>query len=627
MIIAVDTETTGLNTWLGARPFGIGIYFENGKSQYWETCVDRKNRQVFWEVEFLGQIAKYICNPKIEKVFHNAKFDILMLESIGLKVKGKIHDTLIAAKCCNSLEKNYKLKYLAKRYQNIDDDDEIALKKLIMKLRAKAKAKGWQTADKLQMDYWLVQYFNVKNLTQIYCLRDVKRTFNLWKFYEQGMKELNVRHSYDFEMNKLLPVVLKMERRGVRIDVKQVTQFIKDGYERATTCEAVAKKLISPRFNIRSPKQIQEELYARLNFPILEKTKGGEPATDTETLLRLKEQLNGQNTDLINTIIEYRGRSNGIKYFQDYLHNAVQDKIKTWDDWDNWKPFCIHANFQQCQARTFRFSCSMPNLQNVPSPESSAGKFVPNARLPFYPRKGYNWLSFDYSQLELRIAASRSGEKNLIADVIAGKDPVDLIRQKVYPKLTKDEGRKLTKNVIYTKIYGGGPKVLVKKYKLTLYDAEKVMHEFNDEYPAFAHYHEDMLHFAEEHGYIINAFNRKISINPEYAYTTTVNYDIQSSATDLLKRAMIAVDKYLEDFDAHLVLTVHDEIIIEAKTTFPRKSILEIIEIMEQDYGAFDLPMKVEVKLIRENWSKKEAIDTWLSFEKVKEEIERLTMK
>jgi len=221
MLIAVDTETTGLSPYLGDRLFAIGICYVNFINhdlectpEYFSWPVDPKTRNV--NISYLDEkyrnIKELLIDPSVTKVFHNAKFDIGMLAAAEINVKGQIHDTMIAARVCNTLEPTVGLKALAHKYLNIDMTDEVELKAAVRKARIQADKLGFlitkDKKDNISPDYWLCP-----DLCKIYCQKDTIRTLKLWQFYQEAMlpQNLNVRHTYDKEI-KLLPILYNMEK-------------------------------------------------------------------------------------------------------------------------------------------------------------------------------------------------------------------------------------------------------------------------------------------------------------------------------------------------------------------------------------------------------------------------------
>lgn len=610
MIIAVDTETTGLSVWKGCRPYAVGIAFETGETKYiqWKVDVESRQPKIEFNVEF-GNLAVLLANENIDKIFHNAKFDIAMLESIGLKVRGKIHDTFIMAKVCNSVEESYGLKELSRKYLNIGVDDLTALKKAVISARNIAKKKGWNISETTEADYWILNQLDPANkLCEIYCKLDVTRTIQLYKFYKDAMLQLGTAGTYTREM-QLMPVVMKMERRGVRLHDENITTT-------CLSCEAEMRQLKQEilteandqTLNINSPKQLIKLFFEKMGIPILKRTETGQPSVALDALAAYGEQY-----PIINKLLRFRGLEKGLGYFNDYLSNRIIDDIRNPEDLIKNFYYKICASFNQMGALTGRFSCNSPNLQNVANPETSAGKDVVNARVAFRPRNGYVWFCFDYSQLEARIFACRANEEAMLQAFRDGRDLHDECGKAAFgDTMEPGQRRKLAKNIFFCKIFGGGPNVLADKYKVSYQKAKLILENYDKTFPTIKRHIYKLSNQAKQAGYIENAFGRKIFIKSDSAYAAC-NYDVQSSAADLMKNGMVGISEYLEknpQFDSHLILTIHDELIIEAnKKKATKQMLIDLKNIMENHGGAFQLSMPTKCEIVTECWAKKDKVE------------------
>lgn len=559
-----------------------------------------------------GQLADHFTL----KIFHNAKFDLCGLCSPdygrGLPFNGPVVDTAIAAACCDTLADSVKLKPLAAKYVGIPMDDEKDLKQAVIKERRLAKAKGWKIGKDVETDYWLCPKECEK-----YARLDAKRTLLLWEFYEQGMEQLGVRHSFDKEMELLL-VLYKMEQRGVRIDyetnLKEIgncqleMELMRKAFVEETKC--------NPDINLNSPQQLLPVLQ-RVLAPHEITTTGSDEirkylgnATPNSSILEL-------DYPAVYWLLMYRGYAKGVAIHQNYMMAGVMDPIQTVENLlDLRNSFAIHPFFHQGSTakaktiRTFRLSCSNPNLQNVPNPATSSGFNVTDGRRVFGPRKGYVWYCIDYSQLELRIFAARAEESRLIEVFLSGGDPHDTTRRAIPFLAAKPEkiGRKIAKNTNFCIINRGGPKTLFVRYDVPIPDGKRVVSGFYEAYPKTLERQVYLEKYAIANGHIINAFGRKLDIDPDLAYTNAPAYDIQSSAADLIKLAMIECNKYLAEsgLDAHLVLSIHDELIFEIRREHCFKWLIQgIKERMENSEGAITIPTPVEVTRTITSWSEK----------------------
>ena len=550
----------------------------------------------------------------VRKVFHNAKFDIKMLTAMGLTIKGPVEDTLFAARSCYTLESAYGLKPLSKKYLDISDDDESALQKYVNYYRGLVRRKypNIKLGQVLEEDYWLPHYFDLTNrVCEIYAVRDVERTLQLWEFYQQGLTELNCWAAYNLEI-ELLPELIRIEDRGIRLDYQRCLEQIAYCWKNQQLCkkEFISTAKCDSEININSPKQLVPALNScGINCNSVSKEELDQfIPTDPE----LKKTPLGWNHEALYWLLNYKGYEKGVGYFKDYILRSYPDLIRSIEDMPNWRNcFAISPWFNQANTVTWRLSCNSPNLQNVSNPETSAGFNVVNARVVFGPREGYIWYHFDYSGLEMRIFASRANEPYMLEAFRNGRDIHDECRKRV-PELfalPQKVGRKLAKNVGFCKIFGGGAGALVKYVGKSEEYCRRIIKAYDTEFPTIVRYIRGIAQSGKTSGFIENAFGRKINIDPEFSYRAC-NYDVQSSAADLMKRGLIKVAKFLRDdarkLDAHIVLSIHDEIVVEIKREHTYKSIiLKIKELMEDHEGVFNISMPVDVEKTSTYWSEK----------------------
>jgi len=592
-IVAVDTETTGLSIYNDGRPFMVSLYFPHKELHLnYEWNVRPEDRQVDFYHKDIWALKNVLEDTKIEKVFHNAKFDIPMLSVLGVKVKGPIHDTMIAARVVNTLEPSLKLKVLCKKYLKIGNKDEEDLRKAVITARRKLKDKYKEGRDQqLWEDYWLPRHLDPKcNLCQIYCDLDTFRTACLWEFYKQGLTEFDRWDAYTKEL-ELLPVLLKMESKGVKVNMDTLHHQIHKQSERKDSLKLDIMRQANRAFNPNSDLQLIEVLLKE-GVPLTEKTeKSNQLAVGAPILRDFKEDF-----PIVQSVLDYRGADKGLAFFKNFL-KLNRDGV-------------IHTSYNQANVRTFRLSSKEPNLQNVSDPESSGGESVVNARLVFEPREGYSWYCIDYSSLEARIFASIFNERRMLEVFNSGKDIFDEIRRRI-PALSKKKpgtGRKITKNVFYCKIFGGGAGVLCDTYDIRpLSYAQQVLKEFDYEYPSIKRIIQEISRKAAEKGYVVNAYGRVLDIDTSKSYKG-VNYIVQSTAADFLKRAMISVHHYLRriELDAKLLLSIHDELIIEIKKEHAFKWLIRILRSIMEDHGkVFQLAMPTKIKRVTTNWGEK----------------------
>lgn len=604
-MIAFDVESTGLSPFKGDQMFALSIY-DGKKNYYWSWPVDLRNRKVDYSKtssEQLDIITKFLCSNE-DKVGHNVKFDLKMIKKcLGIVVNTPIHDTMIAAKCCNASEPKFGLKELSQKYLKITDKDEKDLKKEVIRLRSKVK-KFAKLGISPENDYFLAP-----ELCKKYCCMDTYRTYKLFEFYKEGMKQLNVLHTYNKEM-KLLPIFLAMEERGVRIDhLHCINEIKRCNQELETIRKEVVKHSTNKSLNLNSSQQLAKFLFTDLKLQPVKETKGGNLSTDVSVLKYYKD------IPAVNLLLKYRGLEKGKSYFEGCLEDISLDEFRTVKDLPEWTYFSVHPDWRQYGAKTGRVSCANPNLTNVANEETSSGENVQNIRPVYTVRQGYRWLIADYSQLELRIFASRSGEPTLLEAFRRGRDVHDETRKSIdlLASLPEKRGRKIAKNINFLKINGGGAGTLSEKYDVPYSDAVNFLKAYDEKYTTINEHINACAEFAVNNDCLmINAYNRKIPIEFENAYTQASSSDIQSSAADLVKNAMIRIHNYFleKNFDAHILMMIHDELVIEInEKIFTYALAAKIKSLMENTDGVFEIPMPVECSYSTTNWAEKKKMD------------------
>jgi len=435
-LIAVDTETTGLDAWHGDEPFAFGFCNEKGVVKYFEWEVDPYTRVVVPRADELEAIGELMADPKVEKVFHNAKFDVRMMEeAFGIKTRGVVHDTMFAAHCCNSLEPNYKLKDLSKRKIDYGNEDEVELERAVLRARREGKKRGWalgvdwhrnifnEIEEKAapKADYWMPRALDPENDLCVKYLRgDVERTMLLFHYYRLAMEELGVEDAYRAEQ-ELWWVTYEMEARGVRIRKDKLDAEIEKFYplthEFRDYLRSEATRLGFPDLNCDASQDVATFAYEHLKLPVTKWTPTGRPAADSDALNDHFEH------PWVSGLFKYRSCKNGlVNFFFKYLHFGIPEE----------EDLILHPDFQQVGPATGRYSCRNPNLQNVANALTTRSPIPLQARGPFAPRDGYTWYCIDYSQLEVRIFASISKERSLLEALRIGEDIHNMAANKAW---------------------------------------------------------------------------------------------------------------------------------------------------------------------------------------------------
>ena len=684
-LVAVDTETTGLGVWHGDAPFAFGFCNEQGDTAYFEWPVDPWTRCVVPDLDELAQVRAFMADDSVSKVFHNAKYDVrIMQNAFGIETAGDIHDTMFAAHVCNTREPTFKLKTLADKYLDFPKDDETELQKLVLRLRRKAKDAGWsiafnhkqsvegtwKTEAATPADYWLPRAFDPNDTTcETYCVGDVERTMLLFLMYRQVLRDNGWLPVYEME-RALWHVTYDMETRGVRIYPDKVDAEIpKIRAEAKRHHDAVVKASGRPDFNIDSPRHMAELLYDRLGLKVERRTKTGQPSADAKAMI-----AHFQNP-VVRHVFQYRAaKGNLVNFWQQYRDLKTRDDLVE----GGW---CIHPDFRQMGPVTGRYACRRPNLQNVPDAKSSRSPVPIQARTPFGPRPGYVWYLFDYSQLEVRIFADVAQEQTMLAAIANGEDIHTATTEKAWggegndaalravraalelegdapasndklakawkwldvepddraimPYAYRDDladkwlskhnysivdaedavGKKNSrtkgKTTTFLKIYGGGASALKYNLECSHLEAQQVLREYDDSFPRISEYTHELSSQARHDGHIINRFGRCIGVHPDLAYQS-VNYMVQGSAADLLKHGMVSCAAYLRSIgiDAHIVMTIHDEVVFEFNKRHAYACVLrELKKRMEDHGGAFNVETPVDVEKVVRTWDQKQGVE------------------
>jgi DNA polymerase-1 len=600
-LIASDTETTGLNPWKGDRAFCFSFCNREGQTGYVRWEVNGKTREVIPNPVTYQLIKDFYEDPTIEKIFHNAKFDVRMLDMIGIRVQGVIHDTMFSAHVVNNIEPSLALKPLCKKYLNIDDDDETDLHTATVKGRRIGKKLGWKVAEEVEADYWMAPDY----LNKRYNVRDSERAMMLFMFYEDLMKEMDVREVYQQEID-LWPVTYAMESRGVRVFPKIMKRYMDENTIIIDQCLKNFKRMAPNINNFNSKKQLAKFFFEECKLPVPGYTDKGNPSLAAEYLPMIKHPL-AKELVTYSTSISARDRFFGKFY---------ELMVKEGND------YVIHPSFNQVYTATGRYSCRSPNLQNVADPGGEHALGAIPARASFGPRDGYEWWHFDFKQMELWMFMSPAvaNEEKMLKFMLAGGDVptrtgLDLGWGEEMER-DKKQGIHPTRNKIKTMwygiIYGVGIKGLTSVLECSYEEAAEDMHNFKSTYPTIAHYMKSMQEMVAKKGFIQGPMGRKFRVEEGREYAI-VNYIVQGSGAQAIKRSMILIHNYLTQnkIDAHLVLTIHDEVVVEVRKDICNVALIKKIKgFLESNGTFFGLPkLPVDVERVKKYWLEREDID------------------
>lgn len=527
--VCFDTETTGTNAIL-AEMVGLSLSTEEGKAFYIpvpKNCDEVK--------KILEPFRPIFESETITKVGHNIKYDLTMLANYGIELRGPLFDTMIAHYLLQP-ELHHSMDYLAEVYLNYNT---IKIEELIGE-------KGKQQKN--------MRDLAPQNICDYAC-EDADITLRLKNILEKELKKEGAEKLfYEIEM-PLVPVLAYMERNGARIDSDSLAETSTLFSQRLLTIENEIYTLAGEQFNIASPKQVGDILFGKLK--IIEKpkkTKTGQFVTSEEVLAQVQNRH-----PIVKKILQHRGLKKLLSTYIDALPTLVNPATGK-----------IHTSYNQTVTATGRLSSSNPNLQNIPIRDED-GKEV---RKAFVPEQGCLFLSADYSQIELRIMAHLSGDKNMIEDFCSGHDIHAATAAKIYKKpieeVTKEE-RSKAKVANFGIIYGISVFGLAERMNVDRREAKELIENYFDTYSGVKEYIEQCKEEAKKNGYVETIFNRKRflpDINSRnavvrgYAERNAVNAPIQGSAADIIKVAMINIYRRMRELNLQstMILQVHDEL-------------------------------------------------------------------
>lgn len=527
--VCFDTETTGVNPLL-SELVGLSFAYKEGEAYYVPIDDDREKAQQKVDI-----FRPFFEDEKIEKVGQNIKYDILELRNYDIQVKGKLFDTMIAHYLINP-EIPHGMDYMAKMYLNYTT---IHIDELI-------GPKGKNQKNMRDIDQETVCK---------YAAEDADITLKLKNILEKELRENKLEQLFNEIESPLIYVLADMEWTGVRLDLEALEQLAEEYRKEMNQIEKEIIEMAGIEFNINSPKQIGEILFDKMKIiDNPKKTKTGQYSTSENELEKLRSKH-----PIIEKILEQRS-----------LKKLLSTYIEAFPQLINPKTGKIHTSFNQTATATGRLSSSNPNLQNIPI-RNERGKEI---RKVFIPDKGCTFLSADYSQIELRIMAHLSKDKNMIEAFNKGQDIHAATASKIFKipleEVTPDMRRK-AKTANFGIIYGITPYGLSQRLGISRSDAKKLIEEYFTTFSGVKRYMDESIAKAREQGYVETIFGRKRflpDINSQnaivrgYAERNAINTPIQGSAADIIKVAMNKIYKRLSDggYKSKMILQVHDEL-------------------------------------------------------------------
>jgi len=568
--VCFDTETTDIDA-LHADLVGFSFSYKAREAFYVAVPKDFESAK-----SIINEFRPFFEDPSIEKIAHNIKYDLKVLSRYEIFVVAPTFDTMIASYLINP-EAKQSMDFLATYYLNYQP---VSIEALIGK---KGKGQG-NMGDLAQEDI------------SDYACEDADITFQLKQLFEP---EIQKPHLYELFYNMEMPLVevLKViEQEGITIDSSALQEYSKELDITLIELERQIKEYAGIPFNLDSPKQLGEVLFEHLKISSkAKKTKTGQYATSEDIL-----QKHEHDHAIIPLILEYRQLRK--------LKSTYVDALPTYADKTDGR---IHTNFMQTVTATGRLSSNNPNLQNIPI-RSAKGREI---RRAFVARNNeYKIMAVDYSQIELRIIAALSGDKNMIKAFKDGLDIHAATAAKVFhttiDEVTRDQ-RSAAKAVNFGIIYGQSAFGLAQNLKISRTEAKSIIDSYFEQYGTIKTYMDKVIAQAREEGYVETIMKRRRylpdinSVNAVvrgYAERNAVNAPIQGSAADIIKMAMVAVHKAMlhEKVKSKMILQVHDELVFDVHVSEEMLMQLLVKEAMENAIH-LAVPMEVELKLAQ-NW-------------------------
>ncbi|MBB6369083.1 DNA polymerase I [Chryseobacterium shigense] len=531
--VCFDTETTSLNE-LEAELVGMSFSYKKGLAYYIPLSEDRGE-----VLQTLEIFRPFFEKEDLLKIAHNLKFDYKILKQYDITVKGAMFDTMIAHYLLNP-DGRHGMDYLSEVYLNYKP---VSIETIIGK---KGKNQGtFRDADlRTQTDY---------------AAEDADVTFQLYELFAPQLKKENLEELFFKIEMPLMQVLAKMELAGISLDEKWLAQESIDLENDLRQLETKIFELSGEEFNMNSPKQLGEILFEKMQLdPKAKKTKTGQYATSEDVLQKL-----GSKHEIIKHILEYRTYQKLKSTYVDALPSQIDKQDSR-----------VHTNFSQTTAATGRLASVNPNLQNIPI-RTLRGQQIRGA---FVSGEGKKIISADYSQIELRLIAEISGEENMIKAFQDGEDIHASTAAKLF-KIPLEEvsktQRSQAKTVNFGIIYGQGAFALAEQTGLSRTEAKQMIEAYFETYPKLKEYMAEQVSKARQIGYVETILGRKRhlkDINSNnfvvrgHAERNAVNAPVQGSAADVVKLAMIKIDKELKEqqLQTKMLLQVHDELIFEA---------------------------------------------------------------
>ncbi len=565
-VFALDTETTSLVS-RHAELVGISLAAADARACY--VPVAHLSGEQLNITVVLNRISNLLADPTLTMVGHNLKYDLTVLEIVGLIPRCALADTMLMSYVLDAAGGRHDMDSLAKRILGVDTTsyEDVC-------------GKGTK-----QIGFAAVPLEQASE----YAAEDADITLRLFNQFTRRLADEPLLQSIYQDLE--LPVMLllrEMENHGALLDSAILRSQSKSLGTRLKELESEAQTLAGRPFNLASPKQLQEILFDELKLPVLKKTPKGAPSTNEEVLQEL-----ALNYPLPKLLIEHRSLSK--------LKGTYTDRLP--DDCDP-EDGRVHTSFHQAVTSTGRLSSSDPNLQNIPI-RTEEGRRI---RKAFVAPDGWVVMAADYSQIELRIMAHLSGDQSLVDAFARGDDIHRATAAEVFdlePMFVTDEQRRRAKAINFGLIYGMSAFGLARQLGIERVEATEYIDRYFERYPGVRHYMNSTRAMAHEKGYVETVFGRRLSLPDiharqvpirQAAERAAINAPMQGTAADIIKRAMLRVQKALvtTNLGCNLLLQVHDELVFEVRDQ-DLDDARQIVRTEMEGAAALSVPLTVEI--------------------------------
>lgn len=568
--VCFDTETTGLDP-LTAELIGVALSSEPHRGYYIPVPDDKDKAMAL-----VALLQPLFDQDKPVKVAQNIKYDLLVLQRYGLEVKGELFDTMIAHYLMEP-DLRHNMDFMAETYLGYHP---VSIESLIGK-----KGKNLGSMRDVELE-------KVKE----YAAEDADITLQLYQLFAPNLKEAEVEKLFTEVEMPLVPVLARMEREGVRIDKDFLTDFSKELESEVKALEQKIYEEAGTKFNIGSPKQLGDVLFKKMEIPYKgKKTKTGQYSTNEDVLSKIADEH-----AIAALVLEFREIGKLKSTYVDALPSLILEETGR-----------VHTTYNQAVANTGRLSSQNPNLQNIPI-RTERGRKV---RQAFIPREeGYVIMAADYSQIELRIIAALSQDENMMTAFKNKEDIHTATAAKVFgvkPEEVDRNMRSQAKAVNFGIAYGQTAFGLSQTLNISRTEAKEIIDAYFEQFPGIKQHIDDSIAFAQKHGYAKTLLGRKRQLKDINASNNTVrgfaernavNMPIQGTAADMIKVAMIDIDREMQkkNYQSKMIMQVHDELVFDVYE--PELDELREMVIKKMQHAVeLDVPIEVEVG-VGEHW-------------------------